>query len=117
MRAVPAPARRVDGDPVAGLQPGGPIRDLDDLARDLVAERQGRLHDEIAGPAVPEVVHVGAADPAGAELHAHHPGGERRRRRLDHAQVFGPEQRRRKDGLAHFVTPIVRGSQSVSSGM
>ena len=116
-RAVAAPARRIDGDAVADLQAGRCACDLDHLARDLVAEHQRRGHDEIAGAGVAVIMHVGAANAAGAEADAHHAGRERIERPLDHAQVFRAEQRCSQSHRCHFESPIYFGSQSVSSGM
>ena len=70
--AMAAPARRIEGDAVADLHAGCGAGDLDDFARDLVAEHQRRGHDEIAGAGVAIVMHVGAANAAGAETDAHH---------------------------------------------
>ena len=62
----------LSGDAVADLHAGRGARDLDHLARDLVAEHQRRGHDEIAGAGMAVVMHVGAADAAGAETDPHH---------------------------------------------
>ena len=67
-----APARRIEGDAVADLHAGRGACDLDHLARDLVAEHERRGHDEIAGAGMAIVMHVGAANAAGAEANAHH---------------------------------------------
>src|SRR5205085_9639201 len=85
--AMAAPARRVDGNAVANLQAGCGSRDLYDFAGDLMAEYQRRLHHEIAGPGMAEIVHVRAADAAGAEADAHHACGQLVERMLDHAQI------------------------------
>ena len=64
-----------------------------------------------------EVVHVRSADPACPEPDPNHPGRERSERALDHAQILRSEERGGEDSLGHLATPIVRGSQSVNSGM
>ena len=96
---------------------GRGARDLDDLARDLVAKHQRRGHDEIAGAGMAVVMHVGAANAAGAETNAHHARGQRIERPLDHAQIFRAEQRCGQSHRCHFDSPMYFGSQSVSSGM
>jgi hypothetical protein len=70
--AVAAPARRIERDTIANLHAGCYACDLDDLARDLVTEHQRRGYDEVAGTGVAVVMHVGAADAAGAETNSHH---------------------------------------------
>ena len=112
-----APARRVDGDAVADFQVGSGARDLHDLTGDLVTEHERRLHHEVAGPGVAEVMHVRAADAAGTEADAHHAVGQLVERMLDHAQIFGAEQGCGERGRGHLESPIYFGSQRVSSGM
>ncbi|MGY4379058.1 hypothetical protein ACVWZ3_006697 [Bradyrhizobium sp. i1.3.6] len=115
--AMAAPARRIDGDTVADLQVRCGTCDLHDFARDLVTEHERRLHDEIAGPGMTEIMHVGAADAAGAEADAHHAISELVERMLDHAQIFGAEQGCGESGGGHLESPMYLGSQRVSSGM
>ncbi len=67
-----APARRIDGNPVADFQAWRCACDLDDLARDLVAEYERRGDDEISGAGVAVIMHVRTANAAGAEANAHH---------------------------------------------
>ncbi|MGY3104994.1 hypothetical protein ACVWW7_001621 [Bradyrhizobium sp. LM6.9] len=115
--AMAAPARRVDGDAVAGVQVPRGARDLHDLAGDLVAEHQRRLHHEIAGPGMTEIMHVRATDAAGAEADAHHAISELVERMLDHAQIFGSEQGCGERSGCHLESPMYFGSQRVNSGM
>src|SRR5438552_1392666 len=112
-----APARRVDGNAVADLQVRRSPCDLHDLAGDLMAEHQRRLHHEIAGPGMAEIVHVRAADAAGAEADAHHAFSELVERMLDHAQIFRSKQGRGESSGGHLESPMYSGSQRVSSGM
>ena len=105
------------GDTVADLHARRGACDLDDLAGDLVAEHQRRGHDEIAGAGVAVVMHVGAANAAGAETDTHHARDKRIERPLDHAQIFRAEQGCGQSHRRHFESPMYFGSQSVSSGM
>jgi len=95
-RADAAGPRRVDRDPLAEPQVaprGGPgAAQVDDLAGDLVAEDQRLDHLEAAGPAVQEVVQVGAADAAAAEAHPDLARGQRLLLDLLEAQVVGSVQ-------------------------
>jgi hypothetical protein len=84
--ALAAEAGRVHGHLVAGTEVAG-ARGFDHLAGDLVAEDQRLGHDEVAGPAVLEIVQVGAADAAGGNPHAHAAMAERLRRPLLDTQV------------------------------
>src|SRR5437763_17193022 len=101
-----APARWVDRDAVADLKVRCGSRDLHHLAGNLMAEHQRRLHHEIAGPGMTEVMHVRAADAAGAEADAHHAGCEFFERMLDHAQIFGAEQGSGESCGGHFESPM-----------
>ena len=88
-----------------------------DLAGDFVAEHQRRRHHEIPGAGMAEVMHVRAANAAGAEADAHHARREAVERPLDHAQVFRAEQSCSQSHRCHFASPIYFGNHSVSSGM
>ena len=99
------------------LRPGRRAADLDDLARNLVAEDQRRGDDEIAGPCMAEIVQVGAADAACAEAYPHHSRRERPERMLRDAQILGAEQRRGDCAAGHRISPICVGSHSVMAGM
>ena len=112
-----APARRVDGDPVAGLEARRLASDLDHLARDLMTEYQRRRHHKISGAGMAIIMHVGPANAAGAETDSHHAGGEGIERPLDHPQIFRAEQRCGQSHRCHFASPIYFGNQSVRSGM
>ena len=75
------------------------------------------LGHEIAGPGMAEIVHVRAADAAGAEADAHHACGQLVERMLDHAQIFRSKQGRGESSGGHLESPMYFGSQRVSSGM
>jgi hypothetical protein len=115
--ATAAPARRIDGDPVAGLQARRGPSDLDHLARDLMTEHQRRRHDKISGAGMAIIMHVGPANAAGAETDSHHAGCERIKWPLNHAQIFRAEQCCGEGHRCHFASPIYFGNQSVRSGM
>ena len=115
--AMAAPARRIESDAITDLHAGRCACDLGHLARDLVAKHQRRGHDEIPGAGMAIVMHVGAANAAGAETDAHHAGRQWIERPLDHAQIFRAEQRCSQSHRCHFESPMYFGSQSVNSGM
>ena len=74
------------------LDPGDGGPDLDDLARDLVAEDQRLAQSEVADPALVIVVQIRAADPARAEPQPHLMRPERRLRPLLEPQILGRMQ-------------------------
>jgi hypothetical protein len=77
LAAVPAMATgsaRVDGDPRAGRDRRNIRPDLDHRSGDLMPEHHGLADADRAEAAVVEVVHVGAADPAGLDCDPDLPG-------------------------------------------
>ena len=82
-----------------------------------MAQHQRRLHHEVTGAGMAEIVHVRAADAAGTEADADHALAKLVERMLDHAQVFGAEQGRGESGRGHLESPMYFGSQRVRSGM
>src|SRR5215203_6018142 len=92
-RTTAAPAGGVDRNSIADGQAGCISSNLYDLARDLMTENQGRLHDEITGPSMPEVVHIRPADPACAKTHADQSRWKWLEGFFHHAKILRAKQR------------------------